>query len=190
MYVKLKGITKCFGELCLFKDFSYDFDVAGTYCISGASGCGKTTLLKIISGIDKDFEGEVLKEGKLSFVFQENRLIPFINVLNNVLSVCDKKTIETENKAKEILKNLGLEGFENAKISELSGGMKRRVSLARALIFEPQILLLDEAFSALDENTISDISPIIKEFAKDKIVIMVTHSQSEISSFADKIIKL
>ena len=93
-------------------------------------------------------------------------------------------------KAKEILKNLGLEGFENAKISELSGGMKRRVSLARALIFEPQILLLDEAFSALDEGTISDISPIIKEFAKDKIVIMVTHSQSEISSFADKIIKL
>ncbi len=188
--IELKNISKSFDDKQVISDFSYDFGEKGIICISGASGCGKTTLLRIISGLEKADSGEVSVNGKLTFLFQEDRLLPWLNVEENIACVLRGKAAEKHTRVENLLTAMGLEGLADAEISSLSGGMKRRVALARAIAPEPDILLLDEAFNGLDNETRFSIHAIIKEYSKEHLVVLVTHDESDISSLADKVIKL
>jgi len=186
--LRLENISKSFGEKVIFKDFSYDFNKNGVVFIKGPSGCGKTTLLKIIAGLEKVDSGTVTLNGSLSYLFQEDRLLPWLNAADNIACVLSLKGAQKRKKTQELLKIVGLEGSENSDISTLSGGMKRRVALARALAVEPDILLLDEPMSALDKDTIKILLKIIEKYSKDHLVLFVTHQDDDIKEISGKIL--
>lgn len=171
--------------------------------IVGPSGCGKSTLLSIISGLIKPTTGQVIVNGHVvdkplenaGYMFQKDHLFEWRNILNNVvigLEIQGKLNDETIKHAKQLLHNYGLGDFINSYPYQLSGGMRQRVALIRTLLLEPDILLLDEPFSALDYQTrlaISDeIGSILKQ--EKKTAIMVTHDISEAISMSDKVIVL
>ncbi len=188
--LKLTGISKSFSGKKVLENFSYDFGEKGVVCISGASGCGKTTLLRIISGLEKSDNGDILLSGTVSFMFQEDRLLPWLSAWENIACVINKKSSERKAKAFELLELVGLKGNENEQIPALSGGMKRRVAFARAIAVEPDILLLDEAFTGLDEENRKKLSSLVSNYGNEHLVVMVTHDSEDIESLADRVIAL
>jgi len=171
-------------------------------CLVGASGCGKTTMLNIIAGLEKPDSGRVLANGKpvtspgreRLVMFQEPALFPWLNVFGNVLfGLKLKPNLSKKNRhdvAKYYLELVGLSRFERANIHELSGGMKQRVSLARALAPNPRVLLMDEPFAALDaltrEQLYGDIQEIWK--ARRKTIVFVTHNVREAACLGDRVL--
>ena len=171
-------------------------------CLVGASGCGKTTMLNIIAGLEKPDSGTVLADGKpvtspgreRLVMFQEPALFPWLNVFGNVLfGLKLKPNLSKKNRhdvAKYYLELVGLSRFERANIHELSGGMKQRVSLARALAPNPRVLLMDEPFAALDaltrEQLYGDIQEIWK--ARRKTIVFVTHNVREAACLGDRVL--
>jgi NitT/TauT family transport system ATP-binding protein len=171
-------------------------------CLVGPSGCGKTTLLNIIAGLEKPDSGRVLANGKpitspgrdRLVMFQEPALFPWLDVLGNVLFGLKLKPNLTNkdrrNVARYYLELVGLTRFEHANIHELSGGMKQRVSLARALAPNPRVLLMDEPFAALDaltrEQLYGDIQQIWK--ARRKTIVFVTHNVREAACLGDRVL--
>ena len=171
-------------------------------CLVGASGCGKSTLLNIIAGLEKPDGGNVLADGKpvtspgreRLVMFQEPALFPWLNVFGNVLfGLKLKPNLSKKNRhdvAKYYLELVGLSRFERANIHELSGGMKQRVSLARALAPNPRVLLMDEPFAALDaltrEQLYGDIQQIWK--ARRKTIVFVTHNVREAACLGDRVL--
>lgn len=176
----LKNVCKSFGEKIILKDFSYDFKENGIVIVKGPSGCGKTTLLRLIAGLEKKDSGEIISEGVISLLFQEDRLLPWLSVVENVTCVMNGKSAQKNKEAKRLLELVGLEGEENERIENLSGGMKRRVAFARALALYPDILLLDEPFNALDADTKNKLTDITLEFSKKHLVVMVTHDSNDV----------
>lgn len=164
--------------------------------IVGPSGCGKSTLLSIISGLIPPESGKVLLDGEhIGYMLQKDHLLDWRNVYKNVLlglEVQHKISSATKDKVFTLLKQYGLEEFANSKPSELSGGMRQRVALIRTLILEPDILLLDEPFSALDYQTRlavgDDIGQIIRR--EHKTAILVTHDLAEAISLGDRVVVL
>ncbi len=184
--LKLKSITKDYDKKRVLDDFSHTFNDYGIYAVIGESGKGKTTLLNIIAGLDKDFTGEIEKENrKFSMVFQEDRLLPGLNVIKNVMFVNGDKE-----KALNALEIVGLKGEENSRLSSLSGGMLRRVSIARALCADYDVLLMDEPFSSIDKERKTSIMDVIKIISKDHLVIFVTHDISEAEYLKATVIRL
>src|SRR5256885_4821911 len=171
-------------------------------CLVGASGCGKSTLLNIIAGLEKPDSGTVLQDGKpvtgpgreRLVMFQEPALFPWLNVFGNVLFPLKLKPNLTNKDrhdvAKYYLELVGLSRFERANIHELSGGMKQRVSLARALAPNPRVLLMDEPFAALDaltrEQLYGDLQEIWK--ARRKTIVFVTHNVREAACLGDRVL--
>ena len=188
--IEISSLTKKFDEKIIFDNFNYSFDDTGLYVISGESGIGKTTLLRMIAGLDKEYLGSIRSDKKgVSFAFQEHRLFPTITAVENVLFAnFDTKSEAVIQKCKNELLSLGLsENDINLLPGELSGGMKQRVSLARAFISDSDILLLDEPTKELDESNVSLVLEKIFRISKTKLVIVVTHDaglflKSEISS--------
>lgn len=176
---------KRFGEKLIFSDFVLFFPDKGIYAVTGESGRGKTTLLNIIAGLDKDFTGSRKTDCRMSYVFQEDRLIPGLNVLENVMFVCRDRE-----KALDLLEKLGLGNEAASGLNKLSGGMKRRVAIARALAADYRILLMDEPFSSIDEERKQSIMDVIKKTAEDKLVIFVTHDISEAGYLGAEVIAL
>jgi ABC-type nitrate/sulfonate/bicarbonate transport system ATPase subunit len=152
----------------------------------GESGSGKTTLLRIIAGLDNEYQGNVEKNNNISYVFQEPRLFPAINVKENILISSENSQYNVD----DLLDMLELKGEEEAAISSLSGGMKMRVALARALYCDGDLFLMDEPFSALDEELKSRILPKIFSFLRNKTVIIVSHNLDEANKYADIILNL
>ena len=174
MILKLDNLSKRFDGVDIFTGFSYSFQNRGVYVISGESGIGKTTLLRIIAGLDKEYDGFITGGGveNVSFMFQEYRLFPALNAVKNASLV----SADNLNVASKLLIRLGFKKNDlNKRPRELSGGMKQRVSFVRALLKNAPILLLDEPTKELDEETASIMLDIIGEEAKKRLVIMVTH---------------
>lgn len=194
MSLTIKNLCKSFDGKTVLDNFSHDFADRGIYAIQGESGAGKTTLLRIIAGLDKDYSGEVIGGGfgKCSMAFQEHRLFPQLSALENVVfAISDKKDEAVCKKATDILTSLGLPKSDISLLpEELSGGMKQRVSLARAFIKDAPVLLLDEPTKELDEANATLVRDMIREAAKSRLVILATHSAEDVEALEAKIIKI
>ncbi|MBE6712201.1 MAG: ATP-binding cassette domain-containing protein [Ruminococcaceae bacterium] len=158
----------------VLEGFNYEFPEKGLVLIRGASGCGKTTLLRILSGLEKPDGGEILSERelKISCVFQEARLSPHLTALENVLLVRSKKD---KKRARECLAQLGMENDAGKYPDELSGGMRLRVSIARSLYYGGDLYLWDEPTKELDPENRKKVTRIIQSLAENACVVVVTH---------------
>ena len=198
--LSVKNIYKNYGEIEALRDLSLNFPKGQLTSLLGPSGCGKTTLLKIIAGLLPATQGEVFVNGSLvtkpgpdrAFVFQDFALMPWASVLRNVAFGLELRGVnknEREDIAAKYIKDVGLVGFENSFPHELSGGMRQRVGLARALSVDSPVLLMDEPFSAVDEQTRrkfqEDLLNLVKN--ENKTFIFVTHSIEEAVYVSDQI---
>ena len=185
--MKINNLTKKFGSKVIFDNFSLELQDNGINYILGESGIGKTTILRIIAGLDKSFKGEISpSDAKISCVFQEPRLFPNLTLKENVEIVSQASKFKLE----ELLKILELENEASSLPASLSGGMKMRASIARALYHDGDVYLMDEPFAALNDELKARALPKIFELLKGKTVIIVTHNVEEANKFADKIINL
>ena len=186
--IELQNISKSFDGISVLDNISAKIPDSGIFAICGASGSGKTTLMRIILGLEQPDSGNIsgLDGKKTAVVFQNDRLLPWLSALDNVAAVCSKE------RAKEMLEKVELSDALNKKPAELSGGMCRRVALARALAFDADILLLDEPtnhldmetrepFKGLDTELRGRIVKLVEDFAKTKPVILITHDPWEVS---------
>lgn len=183
--LEIKNLSKSFDGKTLFGNFNLSFKDKGVYAIVGESGIGKTTLLRMIAGLDNDYTGEIVGGGtkKVSFAFQEYRLFPWLSAIDNVIfAISDRKDEAVYKKAYDMLLTLGFsESDMNLTPSELSGGMKQRVSIARAMLFDRPILLLDEPTKELDPGNSDIVRSLILEESRRRLVILVTHRQEDVS---------
>ncbi len=175
MPIILKNISKAYDGKCVLSDLSLEIPDSGVFGVFGPSGCGKTTLLRIICGLERPDSGEVICDKKFSVIFQEDRLMPTLTVLENVSAVSDNET------AKAWLDKVGLSDSLNKYPSELSGGMSRRTAIARALAFNADALIADEPFKGLEAELRERISQLVSECAQKRTVILVTHDEQEMA---------
>lgn len=177
--LEIKNLCKKYEEKVLFHSFSYSFTDCGLYTLVGESGIGKTTLLRIIAGLDTNYTGEVIGGGigRVSMAFQEYRLFPNLSALDNIIfAISDGKDKAVLQNAVGMLKLLGFTDEDMRLLpSELSGGMRMRVSLARAFLKDTPILLLDEPTKELDPQNANIVRQIISEIAVSRLVILVSH---------------
>ena len=194
MGLRLNGLTKSFDKKTLFRDFSYEFGDTGIYAVTGASGTGKTTLLRLVAGLDKEFEGEIAGGGikSCSICFQEHRLFPHLTAVQNVTAVSfHEETVENTLAAKALLRRLNFTDDDMQLYpAELSGGMRQRVAFARAVLRKSSILILDEATKELDASLVDTVLDIIKEEGEKRLVLLVTHKDTEIERLGADIINL
>lgn len=191
--IKIKGLTVKYDDFTVIDQFTYDFKEHEITALCGPSGCGKTTLLNAVSGLIKS-GGFINVSDKLSYIFQEDRLLPWMTVYDNVAYVL-KGLYDEETLKERILHYLKLVGLIQVKDhypKSLSGGMKRRVSLARAFAYPSDVLLMDEPFKGLDK-VLKD--QIIRDFLllweNDKrTVLMVTHDEAEVKAFSNRVLHL
>ncbi len=204
MFLEVKNLNKTYGEKEVLKDVNFSLDEGNILCILGPSGCGKTTILNSIGGFIKNNFGKIFLNGEdisslnpedrnISTVFQSYGLFTNKNVLENVaygLKFRNVKKQDRINKSLEILKIVGLEGYEYRKVHELSGGQRQRVALARSLVISPRLILLDEPFSNLDKNLRITMRNEIKKLVKyfKMTTILVTHDQEDAFTMADRVI--
>lgn len=206
--IELKQISKIHEEvekaITVLKDVSFCVGSGEFVCLVGPSGCGKSTLLRMVAGLDRPTKGDILYKGsavggvnlETALVFQSFALLPWLTVAENVSLGLEARGINREEGLKRAtiyIDKVGLDGFEEAYPRELSGGMKQRVGLARALVVEPKLLLMDEPFSALDaltgENLREEVLMLWQEEAGSiEAILMVTHSIEEAVSVADRVI--
>lgn len=181
----IQNLNKKFGDKSIFDNNSFAFEDGRVTYILGESGIGKTTLLRIIAGLDKDYTGKIIgKQEKVSYVFQEPRLFPNLNVEENIQIVCDDSKYTVD----EILKILELDMEKHSYPASLSGGMKMRIALARAIYNNGDLFIMDEPFSALDDDLKSRILPKIFKLLDDKTIIIVSHNIEEAQKYAHNII--
>lgn len=189
--LSLEKITISYSGRPIIKDFSWLFIDQGVTIILGRSGCGKSTLIKAIAGL-VEYRGQIVNQAhEQSLVFQEPRLIPWLTVKENVLQFAKlKKQIIPESQLDRLLNDVGLLEFKELFPHQLSGGMKMRVSLARALVIRTKLLILDEPFSALDEPTRVQLGQLLLKLKNQfgVTIIMVSHQIEESLSLADDIL--
>lgn len=172
-------ISKAFGEKQVFQDFCCRFPEGKISCILGPSGCGKTTLLRLVSGLEKPDSGEITgtEAQKNSAVFQENRLFENLTVEKNLMLTARKGFTRAD--AHALLRELGLETEARKPLNTLSGGMQRRVAVARALAADYDLLLLDEPLTGLDGDTRRTVLEVIRRHSAGKTCIWVTHEPAD-----------
>ncbi len=211
MSVRFERVSFSYGDTEVLRDVSWRLPSSGVVCLWGPSGCGKTTLLRLLAGLEKPDAGFIVKQpdtgglflgdpklqqvvhpvtpwrpNRVAMVFQEDRLLPWLTALQNVTVVG-----AAENAARNMLLFLGLtEGEVQSLPTALSGGQQRRVALARALAEESDLLLLDEPFNGLDEESWQTAVPLIAEYAAHRPVVIVTHIRSQAEALEAKFLCL
>lgn len=197
--MKITGVYKSYEvsgrELPVLKNLTIEAEDQGITVVLGRSGCGKTTLLRLIAGLEPMDAGQIERSGgeklepRTGFIFQEPRLMPWLTVEANILFGVGKAGKE---RLPHLLEVTGLKGFEKAYPSQLSGGMQQRTALARALIYEPDFILMDEPFAALDYFTRKQMQKELIEIhrSENKGILFVTHSIEEALTIGTKIIIL
>lgn len=197
--LEMKNVSKTFyteiGALDVLEDITFNLNEGEIIAIVGPSGSGKSTLLNIISKLIEPTEGEIYVDGEIGYMFQRDHLFNWRTVWKNImlgLEIKKEKNQENIDKTKELSTKYGLIDFINSYPQELSGGMRQRIALIRTLATNPQVLLLDEPFSALDYQTRINVSEDIFKMIKDSNVsaILVTHDISEAIAMADRVIVL
>ena len=179
--LKLSKIKKSFGEKNVLSEVSLSVEKGKCAMIFGMSGCGKTTLLRIAAGLEKQDAGTVEKNGKTAFVFAEARLFPTATALENVTMVMREERKTAKKKALALLRAFGLESAAGLYPNELSTGMAARVSLARAVAYNADIYLMDEPFKSLDGEIKSLVASLLRDFFADKAVLIISHDKTEAS---------
>ena len=184
--VKINNLTVSFGENRVINNFTCHIKSGEKVCISGPSGKGKTTLFRTICGLEKNFEGDltIRENTKIGVVFQDDVLLPWYSAKENV------SIVSTEEAAVKWLTAFGLADALDKKPNQLSGGMKRRVAIARACAFNPDVLILDEAFKGLDHGLKKQVIEKLKAEYQNKTIIFASHDKEEIEMFASRIIEL
>lgn len=175
MDLQFTHIYKSYGDHCVLRDFSHCFAEGKISCITGASGCGKTTLLRLASGLEAPDEGVIsgFEHKKISAVFQENRLLENLSAEKNILLTARRGFNRQD--ARKLLAELHLEDCAKKRVCEFSGGMKRRTALARALAADYSLLLLDEPLSGLDAAARALVLSVILRHAANRTVLCATH---------------
>ena len=200
MSLELRNISRTFADKTVVKDVSFTAKPGEIIGILGTSGCGKSTILRAISGLDNEYDGEISINGKKTkqvhdetgFIFQEPRLLPWLTVIENITFGLSGKKRDKVSRAEQYLKNVGLSDCEHLYPRQLSGGMAQRVAIARALVTSPEILLLDEPFSALDAFTKMQLQDLLLDIWKmyQSTMVLVTHDVDEAIYLCDRIIIL
>ena len=203
MYLQLNSISKIFGDTKkeTLQDVSLEVEKGEFICIVGPSGCGKSTLLNLVGGLDTPTDGTIMLDGKKVtapgadrvVMFQEAALYPWLNVMQNVmfgLEAAGHSKKEQMQIAEKYLKMVQLWQYREYPIHQISGGMKQRTALARALALDSKLLLMDEPFSALDKQTINILRAELEEIWEKtkKTILYVTHSVEEAIYFADRVV--
>ena len=203
-HIELKQVYKAFGATKVLQDFNLTFEKGKFTTLLGASGCGKTTILRLIAGLEDLDQGQILCDGKdisclppqqrgVGIVFQSYALFPHLTVGENVafgLKMQETHSSDIAEKVSRALKMVELEGFEHRRIEQLSGGQQQRVALARALVITPQILLFDEPLSNLDTNLRRTMREMIRHLQQKLgiTVLYVTHDQTEAFAISDAVV--
>jgi NitT/TauT family transport system ATP-binding protein len=201
--LSLRSLSKRFGDLEALRDINADIARGEFISLVGPSGCGKTTLLRIVAGLETATGGAVLLDGRpvhgpggdRGFVFQNDNLLPWRSVFDNAMigpEVAGRAGATEKRRTRDLLKLVGLAGFEDYYPRQLSGGMRQRVNLARALAIDPQILLMDEPFSALDAQTREIMQTELMRIWEEgrKTVLFVTHQIDEAVFLSDRVLVL
>jgi sulfonate transport system ATP-binding protein len=186
--VIVRGLTRRYGERVILDGLDIAIDRNEFVALLGESGCGKTTLLRALAGLDAADAGTIERQGEVAVVFQEHRLMPWLPLWENVALGMEHASGRT--RARDALGEVGLTGRENDWPCALSGGQAQRVALARALVREPNLLLLDEPFAALDALTRIRMHVLVKELVARHHpgVLLVTHDVDEAIALADRIL--
>lgn len=169
--MRVKNVYKSYGDIAVLRGLSLAFAPGGRYHITGPSGCGKTTLLRLLMGLEKPDSGEIERRETLEAVFQENRLCPWLTAAENI------RLVSPGANAADCLAALGLP-LDGRPVSEYSGGMQRRVALARALLTESEVLILDEPFTGLDEENREKAIAAVERWAGQRTILFVSHEGS------------
>ena len=187
--IEIRGLSKAFGDKKIFEDYSLRIKNGEYVVFAGESGCGKTTLLRIIMGLETPDAGEVMiPEGlKLSAVFQEDRLISHFSAIGNCRLVSSKSKDE---QIRKLLLDFGLSGSMDMQVKKLSGGMARRVAIARCLSAGGDVYIMDEPFKGLDRDTKRQVMNVIKRQTDGKTLIIVTHDAEEAEFMGGAVLKL
>lgn len=186
----VKDISQNFGELSVLNNISFQVEDNEIVAVLGPSGCGKSTLLNIIAGLQKPKTGFVTGvDHAISFVFQDDRLLPWKTVWQNISLVNDQ---ENKEEIKNLIKDVGLENFEQYKPSQLSGGMKKRCGIARAFYYKSELLLMDEPFQGLDYSLRQEMLNMLLRVwnAHKQAVLFITHEIDEALIVANRILVL
>ncbi len=190
MNINISNLTKKYGKKEIFKNFSLEIETGKVTALMGKSGFGKTTLIRILMGLEKYDKGKItgLENQKISTVFQEDRLCENLSAITNISIVCEKETSIREISVE--LEKIGLKESQNKPVKTLSGGMKRRVAIIRCIMAKSDIIIFDEPLKGLDEITKKNVIRYLKEKIRGKTVIIVTHDIEEARQLDGTIVNL
>lgn len=188
--IVIKDLCKQYDGKPILQNFCCAWEDTDIICLMGKSGQGKTTLLRILAGLEQADSGSIsgIRQKKISMVFQENRLLSGFSVWENLCCVCHTQL--QKDKILPMLGQMGLSAWVHQPVELLSGGMQRRIAIARALLLDFDILLMDEPFQGLDMQTKQTIIAMVKERTKNKFVCMSTHHAQEVEEIQGKIIEI